>query len=61
VVTSSTVSPMRGAASIAFALVRASHMDPGTRVLVNADGGSEPATVTDLDLEIPRDAAEPSS
>lgn len=52
VVTSSTVSPMRGAASIAFATVRASHVDPGTRVLVNADGGSEPATVTGLDLEL---------
>ena len=61
VVTSSTVSPMRGAASIAFGIVRASHMDPGTRVLVNADGGTEPATVTDLDLELPRPSEEPTS
>lgn len=57
VVTSSTVSPMRGAAAIAFATVRASHMDPGTRVLVNAEGGSEPAVVTDLDLEVPATGA----
>ncbi len=53
VVTSSTVSPMRGAAPIAFATVRASHMDPGAAVLVNAEGGTFAATVTDLDLELP--------
>lgn len=58
VVTSSTVSPMRGAAPIAFATVRASHMDPGTDVLVNAEGGTVAATVTDLDLEVP--VAEPA-
>lgn len=58
VVTSSTVSPMRGAAPVAFATVRASHMDPGTHVLVNAEGGTVAATVTDLDLEVP--VAEPA-
>lgn len=51
IVTSSTVSPMRGAASIAFATVRASHMDPGARVLVNAEGELVAGTVTGLDLE----------
>ncbi len=61
VVTSSTVSPMRGAASIAFGIVRASHMDAGTRVLVNADGRTEPAIVTDLDLEVPQPSEESTS
>ena len=58
VVTSSTVSPLRGAVPIAFATVRASHMDPGSRVLVNADGQTVPATVTGLDFEVPKDDAE---
>ena len=53
VVTSSTVSPLRGAAPIAFATVRASHMDPGSRVLVNADGQTVAATVTNLEFEVP--------
>ncbi len=61
VVTSSTVSPMRGAASIAFATLRASHMSPGTRVLVNADGETASATVTEFDLELPASAEESPS
>ena len=58
VVTSSTVSPLRGAAPIAFATVRASHMDPGSAVLVNADGQTVPATVTDLEFELPGETEE---
>ena len=57
-VTSSTVSPLRGAAPIAFATVRASHMDPGSAVLVNADGQTVPATVTDLEFELPGETEE---
>lgn len=53
VVTSSTVSPLRGAAPVAFATIRASHLDPGSRVLVNAEGETVPATVTGLDFELP--------
>ena len=54
---------MRGAAPIAFATVRASHMDPGAAVLVNAEGGTFAATVTELDLEIPpaKESSEPES
>lgn len=63
VVTSSTVSPMRGAAPIAFATVRASHMDPGSRVMISAEGGIVPGVVTDLGLELPvaGDPQEPSA
>lgn len=53
VVTSSTVSPMRGAVPIAFATVRASHMASGTPVLVNAEGESVPGRVTGLDFLTP--------
>jgi hypothetical protein len=58
IVTSSTISPLRGAQPIAFATVRASHMDPGSRVLVNADGRTVPATVTNLAFEQPADKEE---
>ena len=58
VVTSSTVSPLRGAAPIAFGTVRASHMDPGSRVLVNADGKTIGATVTNLEFELPTETDE---
>ena len=55
-VTSSTVSPIRGAVPIAFANVKASHRQPGTRVLVNAEGETVEATTTDLSFEIPADS-----
>lgn len=47
-VTSSTPSPMLGAAPIAFAMVRSSHADDGTEVLVNAEGEQVVATVVPL-------------
>ncbi len=53
VVTSSTISPMRGATPIALATVRSSHMTPGTSVLVNAEGETVPALVTEFDFEAP--------
>ncbi len=53
VVTGSTIAPMRGAAVIALASIRASHVAPGTRVLVNAEGEMVPAVVTGLDFELP--------
>ena len=56
VVTSSTVSPLRGAAPIALATVRASHVKPGSRVLVNAEGETVPAVITEFDFEPPGDA-----
>ncbi len=55
VVTSSTVSPIRGAAPIAFANVKTSHRDPGQGVLVNAEGSTVSATVTNLEFESPAD------
>ncbi|MHC5004244.1 MAG: CAF17-like 4Fe-4S cluster assembly/insertion protein YgfZ, partial [Planctomycetota bacterium] len=48
VVTSSTLSPMLGAAPIAFAMVRAASAEPGATVLVNAEGAQERATVAPL-------------
>lgn len=47
-VTSSTLAPMLGAAPIAFAMVRTSSSEPGTVVLVNAEGSSCPAVVGPL-------------
>ena len=55
-ITSSTVSPIRGAVPVAFANVKASQRQPGTRVLVNAEGETVEATVTDLSFEIPADS-----
>jgi folate-binding protein YgfZ len=48
VVTSSTLSPMLGASPIAFAMLRSSHAEPGTTVLVNAEGQPARATVGPL-------------
>ena len=45
--------PLRGAMPIALATVRSSHMNPGTAVLVNAEGETVPATVTEFDFEPP--------
>ncbi|MAC20043.1 MAG: hypothetical protein CMJ23_10295 [Phycisphaerae bacterium] len=56
VVTSSTVSPLRGAAPIALATVRASHVKAGTRVLVNAEGETVAAVITEFDFEPPGDS-----
>lgn len=53
VVTSSTISPLRGATPIALATLRSSHMNPGTSVLVNAEGETVPAMVTEFDFEAP--------
>ncbi|MHC4414102.1 MAG: CAF17-like 4Fe-4S cluster assembly/insertion protein YgfZ [Planctomycetota bacterium] len=47
-VTSSTLSPMLGAAPIAFAQVRTEHAEPGTTVLVDAEGHQTEATVGKL-------------
>jgi folate-binding protein YgfZ len=44
-VTSSTLAPMLGAASVAFAMVRTAHSEPGTVLLVPAEGGRATATV----------------
>lgn len=48
VVTSSTLSPMLGAAPVAFAMLRTTHTEPGTRVSVVAEGELTEATVGDL-------------
>lgn len=48
VVTSSTLSPMLGAASIGFAIVKSKYADAGTRIVVNAEGAQVSATVTPL-------------
>jgi folate-binding protein YgfZ len=48
VVTSSTLSPMLGAAPIAFAMVRASHAEIGRAVVVNAEGESCAAVIHPL-------------
>lgn len=45
VVTSSTVSPMLGAAPIAFAMIRTAQAEPGTTVLVGAEGATVEAAV----------------
>jgi folate-binding Fe-S cluster repair protein YgfZ len=44
-ITSSTLAPMLGAASVAFAMVRTAHTEPGTVLLVPAEGGRATATV----------------
>jgi folate-binding protein YgfZ len=44
-VTSSTLAPMLGAACVAFAMVRSAHAEPGTQLLVPAEGGRASATV----------------
>ncbi len=48
VVTSSTLSPMLGAAPIAFAMLKTKSADPDTTVLVNAEGEQTDAVVCGL-------------
>lgn len=48
IVTSSTLSPMLGAAPVAFAMLRTRNVSPGTTVLVNAEGEQVEATVGEL-------------
>lgn len=48
VISSSTISPLLGAAPIAFATLKSSHAEEGTRVRVPADGTPVEATVTPL-------------
>jgi len=47
-VTSSTLSPMRGQAPIALAMIRGAHAEEGTKLLVEAEGGWAPVTVGPL-------------
>lgn len=44
-ITSSTISPMLGAACVAFAMVKTAHSEPGTVLSVPAEGGRATATV----------------
>ena len=48
VVTSSTLSPMLGAAPIAFAMLKTSHSAEGAMVLVNAEGTQASAVISPL-------------
>ncbi len=48
VVTSSAVSPMLGAAPVAFAMVRSERSEPGTVLRVDAEGEPTPAVVSAL-------------
>lgn len=48
VVTSSTLSPMLGAASIGFAMIKTAHAHEGVTVLVNAEGEQAEAELTPL-------------
>lgn len=48
VVTSSTLSPMLGSASIAFAMLRTDHATLGTELMVTAEGATTTAVVCDL-------------
>ena len=47
-ITSSTVSPMLGAVPIAFGLVKSARAEPGTELVVNAEGAQTKATVCSL-------------
>ena len=47
-ITSSTLSPMLGAAPVAFAMLRTAHAEEGATVLVSAEGEQAEATVTGL-------------
>ena len=44
-VTSSTLAPMLGASCVAFAMIRSAHAEPGTQLLVPAEGGRASAAV----------------
>ena len=48
VVTSSTLGPMLGSVPIAFARIKTSHAEPGTTVLVSAEGEHVEAAVGGL-------------
>jgi len=50
VITSSTLSPMLGAASIAFAMIKTAHAELGRTLLVNAEGEQAEAVVLPLRL-----------
>jgi folate-binding protein YgfZ len=58
VVTSSTPSPMLGSVPIAFAMLRSSHAEPGTTVLVIAEGELAEAAVGGLRFLPPSGPAE---
>jgi folate-binding protein YgfZ len=47
-VTSSTLAPMLGSVPVAFAMVRSDHAEPGTTVVVSAEGEHGEAAVCDL-------------
>jgi folate-binding protein YgfZ len=47
-VTSSTLSPMLGSVPIAFAMIKSGHAEPGTTVIVSAEGEHAEATVVGL-------------
>jgi glycine cleavage system aminomethyltransferase T len=53
VVTSSTLAPMLGADPVAFAMIRSQHAEPGTRLLVTAEGAQVGATVCELCFSAP--------
>jgi folate-binding protein YgfZ len=48
VVTSSTLAPMLGSVPIAFAMIKTGHAEPGTTVIVSAEGEHTAATVGEL-------------
>ena len=50
VVTSSTISPMLGAEPIAFAMVRSAHSEPGSTVLVSAEGAQVESEICAIDF-----------
>ncbi|MFO0961959.1 MAG: glycine cleavage T C-terminal barrel domain-containing protein [Phycisphaerales bacterium] len=56
-VTSSTPSPMLGAAGIAFAMVRTAHAAPGTALVVPSDGERAEAVVAESLRFLPQEAA----
>jgi folate-binding protein YgfZ len=61
VVTSSTLSPMLGAAAIAFAIIKSDHAEPGRTVRVNAEGVQVDARVGPLRFWPEPSDEEPSS
>ena len=58
-VTSSTLAPMLGAASVAFAMVRTAHAQPGTVLSVPAEGARATATVQPSLRFLPEEAVRP--
>jgi glycine cleavage system aminomethyltransferase T len=55
-ITSSTLSPMLGAACVGFAMVRTAHAEPGTVLPVPADGERAEATVLPALRTLPAEA-----